>query len=186
VKVARVGSTFAGHWIEDSALACDHPRAGRLDRYTRLAVAAAQTLVQGAHPELGIFLASEWGSFGANADHWAGIASGAPASPLVFPATVPSAAAGEVAISLGAMGPNVTCVGDAASLIPLAHAAMRAGDCAAALVGVVEAWHPRMAALGLDWRTHDGACLVWLEPGWQPVFAPAPSALLAFAQAVGA
>lgn len=136
--------------------------------------------------DLGIFLTTEWGSFGANVDHWAAVSSGAPASPLIFPATVPSAAAGEVAIALGAMGPNVTMVGGAEALLPIARASLAANDCSAAIIGVVEAWHPRMAALGLDWKTHDGACFGLFTDRTLGAISVlmAPSALLAFAGAL--
>ena len=193
IRCARAGSSFAEHWIADADVVCNHPRAGRLDRYTRLAVSAAQALLAGApavaNPvDLGVFLASEWGSFAANADHWAVVSSGGVASPLIFPATVPSAAAGEVAMLLGAMGPNVTLVGGAEALVPIARASLAAGDCGAAIVGVVDAWHPRMAALGLDWHTHDGACLALFTAAsaWNVPFRPAPSALLAFSLALQA
>ena len=185
--IARVGSTFAQQWIADEAITCHHPRAGRLDRYTRLALSAAQALGPEAEEraDLGVFVASEWGSFGANTEHWSTICAGQPASPLVFPATVPSAAAGEVAIALGAMGPNVTLMGGAGALLQIARASIAAGECAMAIVGVVEAWHPRMAALGLDWRTHDGACLALFtaQSEWSLTLAPAGSALLAFSHA---
>ena len=170
-KVVRLGSSFMRDWVEEATLACSHPRAGRLDRYTRLALAAAQQLVPligelGAREGLGIFFASEFGCFGSNCEHLKTVRAGQAASPLVFPATVPSSAAGEVAMSLLAMGPNVTLTGGvevALQVWALARAALAAGDCEQALVGVVEAWHPRLAEFGLSFLSHDGACLALLE-----------------------
>jgi 3-oxoacyl-(acyl-carrier-protein) synthase len=148
-----------------------HARPGRLDRASRLALAAAQAVFTepvAERAKLGVWMVSQYGAFSANAEHWQlfmdkGIAG---VSPLVFPATVPSAAAAEIAIATGAMGPNVTLCGGplvALQLLKLARRALHAGVCDEALVGAVDGWHPLMAKLGLNEREIDGAVLVRLK-----------------------
>jgi 3-oxoacyl-(acyl-carrier-protein) synthase len=187
VKVARIGSAFSKAFVETSDIACRHPRAGRLDRYCRLAVSAAEALIASPalDPDLGIFIASQFACFGANAEHWKILSEGAPASPLIFPATAPSAAAGEIATAILAMGPNVTLVGSAEDVWQTARSAIAAGDCTQAICGVVEAWHPRLTELGASWQTHDGACLALISAADPPLgFGSAPSALLSFSAAL--
>jgi 3-oxoacyl-(acyl-carrier-protein) synthase len=187
MRIARIGSAFSRAFIETGDLACRHPRAGRLDRYCRLAVSAAEALIASPvlDPALGIFIASQFACFGANAEHWKILSEGAPASPLIFPATAPSAAAGEIATAILAMGPNVTLVGSAAEIWQTARSAIAAGDCTQAICGVVEAWHPRLTELGASWQTHDGACLALISASDPALtFAVAPSALLSFSGAL--
>ncbi len=189
MKVTRIGSAFSGTFIETGDIACRHPRAGRLDRYCRLAVSAAEALIASAAIDtaLGVFIASQVACFGANAEHWKILVEGAPASPLIFPATAPSAAAGEIATAILAMGPNVTLVGGAEEIWQMARSAIAAGDCSQAICGVVEAWHPRLTELGATWQTHDGACLALISANDPPLaFSAAPSALLAFSNALAA
>ena len=120
-----------------------HPRPGRLDRPSRLLLSAAQKAMPAPPGDSGVFVATEHGAFAANAEHWGHVlASGLSAvSPLIFPATVPSAPAGEVAIALPAMGPNVTLCGfsSARQIVRMARRALRDGECDGAYVAVVTA-----------------------------------------------
>ena len=168
MKLATYGSVFGDAWLDEPLV--DHPRAGRLDRAARLAHAALARLSLVALPGLGVFIGSEWGSFAANVEHADALFSRGPShvSPLTFPATVPSAVTAELAMTLGVNGPQVTVVAPVSQLVDrllaTVRASLQAGDCEQALVGVVEAWHPRMAALGLQRDSVDGAVLAWGEP----------------------
>lgn len=172
VSVARVGYVYG---VPDPEVA--HARPGRLDRPSRLALAAAQRVFAepiAERPRLGIWVVSQYGAFAANADHWQGfLARGiAGVSPLVFPATVPSAAAAEIAIATGAMGPNVTLCGGpsaAAALLSLAAAALHDGSCDEALVCAVDGFHPRLAALGLAEASIDAAVVARIVRGGSPI-----------------
>lgn len=161
-----------------------HARPGRLDRPSRLALSAAQQVFKepaGERPRLGVWIVSQYGAFAANADHWQMFLSKGTAgvSPLVFPATVPSAAAAEIAIAVGAMGPNVTLCGGpraAVDLFGLACDAIASGVCDEALVGAVDGWHPRLAALGFSEATIDGCVVARIGRGAQvPALAALPA-----------
>ena len=163
MKVARTGARFG---IPSPEVV--HGRPGRLDRASRLALAAAQQVFKEPlieRPRLGVWIVSQYGAFSANAEHWRlflarGIAG---VSPLVFPATVPSAAAAEIAIATGAMGPNVTLCGGpsvASQVLSLARSAILSGVVDEAIVGAVDGFHPKMLELGLQESAIDGAVVV--------------------------
>ena len=163
---ARVGAIYG-----KTDVVVVHARAQRLDRASRLALAAAQQVAALADAaDCGVFVLTRFGAIAANAEHWSKFKGGGigAVSPLIFPSTVPSAAAAEVAIALQAMGPNFTLCGDA-SLIPelwrLAEDALAIGDCTHALVGAVDGWHPVLERFGLKESDVDGACFALLGPG---------------------
>ncbi len=168
LSVAKSGTMFGRRDPE-----VVHPRAQRLDRASRIALSAAQEALAVAEvsgAELGVFVITRFGAFAANAEHWQRFASGglSAVSPLVFPATVPSAAAGEIAIATGAMGPNITLCGGHRSLPELWHmaeAALRTGDCRHALVAAVDGWHEQLGAYGLTPECVDGACVALCSAG---------------------
>jgi 3-oxoacyl-(acyl-carrier-protein) synthase len=176
IRTGFAGARFhGGELAELAAIRVEHPRAARLDRYCRLALSAAQGAVDRAardahneRPDLGVFVASQLGCFGANVDHQRrlheqGVRG---VSPLVFPATVPSAAAAEIAIAFGALGPNVTLTGGAESAAGILRLGLRSlldGECRAALIGVADAWHERLAELGFEPGCIDGAAFIYLS-----------------------
>jgi 3-oxoacyl-(acyl-carrier-protein) synthase len=167
--VAQLGEVYGKAYIEEVPVV--HARAQRLDRASRLALSCAQALVSEigiSGPDMGVFVLTRFGAIAANAEHWQKYESGGlPAvSPLIFPATVPSAAAAEVAIALSAMGPNVTLCGDMQALPALwlmAEDALRAEDCRVALVGFVDGWHASLSGFGLTRKEVDGASFVALS-----------------------
>jgi hypothetical protein len=90
-----------------------NPRLARLDRATLSALVAASLLLErGAHPAA-LFVAVEDGSASADRAFWATarIRGGADASPTLFAATLPSAVAGELAMTFGLRGPCVVTSG---------------------------------------------------------------------------
>jgi hypothetical protein len=100
-------------WGAASIADDDHAAANRrLDRYSRLALAAATAALRDADlapatldgERVAIVLGSALGSYEANAQHRDLVAQEQP-SPRVFAATLPSTPVGEIAIRLGARGP---------------------------------------------------------------------------------
>jgi 3-oxoacyl-[acyl-carrier-protein] synthase II len=105
-------------------------RLGRLDRYSRLALCAADAAVHdaGLDPSrwaaerVGVVLGTTLGCYEANAHHRAALDAGEP-SPRLFSATLASAPVGEIAIHLAARGPQLALAqGVDAPLVALAEA----------------------------------------------------------------
>lgn len=89
-------------------------RFGRLDLFSKLALAAVETLqleIPGKnirHPDMGISLGSQFGSFEVDVNFMRSKKGAGGGSPILFPYTLPSTAIGEIAIRYRIMGPN-TC-----------------------------------------------------------------------------
>lgn len=157
--VGRAGLCFG---VEPSVV---HARPQRLDRASLLALAAAQQVLTAPEREdlsLGVAVLTEWGAFSANAEHWLRVRDVGPAqaSPLVFPATVPSAAAAELAIAFSAMGANVTECGGAAdwpAFVAGAQALVAAGAVHRLIVCAVDGGHPALTHYGVAEQAVDGA-----------------------------
>jgi hypothetical protein len=132
-----------------------NPRLERLDRPTLSALVAAH-LVQreGGAPDA-LLVAVDEGSAAADRAYWATARAhgGAHASPMLFTATLPSAVAGELAMTFGLRGPCVVLTGPGA------------------FVGGVDAVAGR-AALG------GGPCLIVHLTGWDADGAGEASAFL--------
>jgi len=167
IFAACVGAAFVERHSDDIPI--HHPRAGRLQRYERLALCASQHALPAESlnnsETFAVVVASEHGCFGANIEHATALKNGgmAAVSPLLFPATVPSCAASEVAISLKANGPNYTLIGGAEivyTAFDLTLSLLRR-EATHVLLGVVDAWHPGLAVFGATPQTHDGACFLY-------------------------
>jgi 3-oxoacyl-[acyl-carrier-protein] synthase III len=137
-------------WGAASIVDDDHAAADRrLDRYSRLALAAATAALR--HAELSpsaldgervaIVLGSTLGSYEANAQHRDLLAQEQP-SPRVFAATLPSTPVGEIAIRLGARGPLLALaqgVGSDLAALDQARRLLLAGRADLVLAGVCDA-----------------------------------------------
>jgi 3-oxoacyl-[acyl-carrier-protein] synthase II len=145
-------------------------RAARVERVTRLALAASGGALEAAgllatagapRPGIGVVLGTAFGCFATNAAYQRGLAERGPAgaSPRLFAATVANAAAGEVAIAYRLGGPSVTLTAGAASgVVALGHARalVAAGRADALVAGGCDAGGDALA----DWIAAGG-----LEPG---------------------
>ena len=132
-------------------------RPGRLDRYARLAVAAAWAALEDAGVDpgswegdrVGVVLGSALGCYETNLAFRDSLAAGEP-SPRLFAATLPSTPVGEIAIALGARGPQLALAqGLCAELAALALGGswLRAGRADLVLAGVSEALPEPLRAL---------------------------------------
>jgi 3-oxoacyl-[acyl-carrier-protein] synthase II len=101
-----------------------------MDRYTRLALLAAEAAVQDAGLDpatwpregVAVIVASALGCYESNAEFRASLAAGEP-SPRAFAATLPSTPAGEIAIHFRAAGPQLAFAqGAGTELLALAEA----------------------------------------------------------------
>ena len=97
------------------------PRFGRLDLQSRLALLAVASLKINfggfARDRTGICLAASAGSLTTDFNFWQGRDSVGGPSPTLFAYTLPSSAAGEIAIHFGLTGPNLCFVGDDKNLL---------------------------------------------------------------------
>ena len=89
-------------------------RFGRLDLLSKSALAAVEMLqlaipaIEVTHPDMGISLGTQFGSFEVDAGFFRSKKGPGGGSPLLFPYTLPSTSIGEIAIRYRVMGPN-TC-----------------------------------------------------------------------------
>jgi len=91
------------------------PRLPRLDRPTLAALVAAHLALEGAAAPASLVVAVEEGSAAADRAFWATARGkgGVEASPMLFAATLPSAVAGELAMTFALRGPCVVVAGPA-------------------------------------------------------------------------
>ena len=108
------------------------PRFGRLDLQSQLAllaVAALKVDFASSPPDrTGICLAASAGSLSTDIHFWKGRHNVGGPSPTLFAYTLPSAAAGEIAIHFRLTGPNLCFVGDDRMLLPEGAALIRRGE----------------------------------------------------------
>jgi len=108
------------------------PRFGRLDLQSRLAllaVASLQVDFAASPPDrTGICLAASAGSLSTDILFWKGRHDAGGPSPTLFAYTLPSAAAGEIAIHFRLTGPNLCFVGDDRMLLPEGAGLIRRGE----------------------------------------------------------
>jgi beta-ketoacyl synthase-like protein len=120
-----------GHVTNDAGLRLERvPRLARMDRYTRLALAATDAAVRDAgldpatwnRERVAVLVASTLGCYESNAEFRASLQAGEP-SPRAFAATLPSTPAGEIAIAFRAAGPQLAFAqGRGSELLALAEA----------------------------------------------------------------
>ena len=107
------------------------PRFGRLDLQSQLALLAVASLnvdFAALPPDrTGICLAASAGSLSTDVHFWKGRHGTGGPSPTLFAYTLPSAAAGEIAIHFRLTGPNLCFVGDDRMLLPEAAGLIRRG-----------------------------------------------------------
>jgi hypothetical protein len=97
------------------ALLPTHGRLGQLGRGTVAALVAVRIALQDGARPVSLVVVAQDGSLDADRSFWqtARDAGGAYASPMLFPATLPSSAAGEIARAFDVRGPCVVLAGDA-------------------------------------------------------------------------
>jgi len=107
-------------------------RFGRLDLQSQLALLAVASLNVDftAQPpdRIGICLAASAGSLSTDINFWNGRNGTGGPSPTLFAYTLPSAAAGEIAIHFRLTGPNLCFVGDDKIVLPEGADLIRRGD----------------------------------------------------------
>ncbi|MER8041248.1 beta-ketoacyl-[acyl-carrier-protein] synthase family protein [Streptomyces sp. NPDC094032] len=133
--------------------------ARRMDRFIRFALVAARRAVADAGLDrrdwdadrVGVVLGVGSNSLSTYVTEFGHLGAGRPerVSPLALPRSVPSMAAGEVAIDLGVRGPNFTTASACASgatAIGVARDLLRSGTCDIVLAGGSESARSRMTA----------------------------------------
>ncbi|MDX3309721.1 beta-ketoacyl-[acyl-carrier-protein] synthase family protein [Streptomyces sp. ME08-AFT2] len=133
--------------------------ARRVDRFIQFALVAARRAVADAGLDrrtweaerVGVVLGVGSNSLSAYVTEFGHLGAGRPerVSPLALPRSVPSMAAGEVAIDLGVRGPNFTTASACASgatAIGVARDLLRSGTCDIVLAGGSESARSRMTA----------------------------------------
>ncbi|MEV7198116.1 beta-ketoacyl-[acyl-carrier-protein] synthase family protein [Streptomyces sp. NPDC093510] len=133
--------------------------ARRVDRFIQFALVAARRAVADAGLDrrtweaerVGVVLGVGSNSLSAYVTEFGHLGAGRPGrvSPLALPRSVPSMAAGEVAIDLGVRGPNFTTASACASgatAIGVARDLLRSGTCDIVLAGGSESARSRMTA----------------------------------------
>lgn len=143
----------------DAAAELGRSLARRVDRFVHFALVAARRAVADAALDPGTWPAERVGvvlGVGSNSlstyvTEFCHLGAGRPerVSPLALPRSVPSMAAGEVAIDLGAQGPNFTTASACASgatAIGVARDLLRSGTCDIVLAGGSESACSRMTA----------------------------------------
>jgi len=162
----------------------DKPRAGRLDRLSRLFLAASYRAVGAAglhladedRERVGLSFGTGLGCLLTNAEYNEKIVAAGPsaASPRLFAYTVSSAAAGEVSIALGIRGANVTMhAGFAAGVqaIGYAYDLLQAGKADVVLAGGADALGPAVVRGLADMhllRSRPAAPFEDAVPGFEP------------------
>ena len=158
--VHRLGAATAAGLVDDAALApWLHPlKARRMGRPSRLAVAAAQMAVADAgigdeaFDAVGVVLATSYGpaSFTERLLQQVFLEEPTAASPALFTESVANAPAAQIALTLGARGPNVTVTQrEAGPALALTQAArmLRTGRARRVLVGAVDEVSPVLHAV---------------------------------------
>lgn len=143
----------------DPAAELGRPLARRLDRFIQFALVAARRAVADASLDpggwpaerVGVVLGVGSNSLSTYVTEFGHLGAGRPerVSPLALPRSVPSMAAGEVAIDLGARGPNFTtssACASGATAIGVARDLLRSGTCDIVLAGGSESALSRMTA----------------------------------------
>ncbi|MCA6091847.1 beta-ketoacyl-[acyl-carrier-protein] synthase family protein [Streptomyces sp. SCA3-4] len=143
----------------DAAAELGRSLARRVDRFIHFALTAARRAVDDAALDTGTWPAERVGvvlGVGANSlstyvTEFGHLGADRPVrvSPLALPRSVPSMAAGEVAIDLGARGPNFTtssACASGATAIGVARDLLRSGTCDIVLAGGSESARSRMTA----------------------------------------
>ncbi|MGC0334692.1 3-oxoacyl-[acyl-carrier-protein] synthase II [Streptomyces sp. SAI-170] len=133
--------------------------ARRVDRFIQFALVAARRAVADARLDrrsweaerVGVVLGVGSNSLSTYVTEFGHLGAGRPerVSPLALPRSVPSMAAGEIAIDLGARGPNFTTASACASgatAIGVARDLLRSGTCDIVLAGGSESARSRMTA----------------------------------------
>ncbi|RLV04584.1 3-oxoacyl-ACP synthase [Streptomyces griseocarneus] len=160
----------------DAAAELGRPLARRVDRFIQFALVAARRAVTDAGlatggplgERVGVVLGVGSNCLSTYVTEFGHLGAGRPerVSPLALPRSVPSMAAGEVAIDLGAQGPNFTTAGACASgtiALGVARDLLRSGTCDIVLAGGSESGRSRMAVTcftrmrALSRRTDDPA-----------------------------
>jgi 3-oxoacyl-(acyl-carrier-protein) synthase len=107
-------------------------RFGRLNLQSQLSLLAVESLnldFNGmARERTGICLATSAGSLSTDVNFWQGRNGTGGPSPTLFAYTLPSAAAGEIAIHFKVTGPNLCFVGDGQIVLPEAFDLIRRGE----------------------------------------------------------
>lgn len=139
-------------------VAARNPRLPRLDRATLSALVAVHLLLEDGADPGALFVAADDGCAAADRAYWTAARSrgGADASPLLFASTLPSAVAGEIAMTFALRGPCVVVAGAGATSVPAIRT--RRGDDRPCL-------HVRVRGWGAD---GDGESLATLVPAIPP------------------
>jgi 3-oxoacyl-[acyl-carrier-protein] synthase II len=161
----------------DAAAELGRPLARRVDPFIRFALVAARRAVADAGladgrplgERVGVVLGVGSNCLSTYVTEFTHLGSGRPerVSPLALPRSVPSMAAGEVAIDLGAQGPNFTTASACASgatALGVARDLLRSGSCDIVLAGGSESGRSRMTVtcftrMGALSRRRDDAAL---------------------------
>ncbi len=124
-------------------------RFGRLDLQSQLALLAVASLrvdFSALPPaRTGICLVASAGSLATDVNFWNGRHGGGGPSPTLFAYTLPSAAAGEIAIHFKLTGPNLCFVGDSQIALPEAADLTRRGEADACVCVFCEVVSPECA-----------------------------------------
>ncbi|MEU3839068.1 beta-ketoacyl-[acyl-carrier-protein] synthase family protein [Streptomyces sp. NPDC028635] len=141
----------------DAAAELGRPLARRVDRFIQFALVAARRAVTDAGlgpgplgERVGVVLGVGSNCLSTYVTEFGHLGAGRPerVSPLALPRSVPSMAAGEVAVDLGAQGPNFTTASACASgatALGVARDLLRSGTCDVVLAGGSESGRSRMA-----------------------------------------
>ncbi|MFF5760624.1 beta-ketoacyl-[acyl-carrier-protein] synthase family protein [Streptomyces longwoodensis] len=143
----------------DAAAELGRSSARRVDRFVHFALLAARRAVADAGLDpaswpaerVGVVLGVGSNSLSSYPAEFGHLGAGRPerVSPLALPRSVPNMAAGEVAIDLGAQGPNFTtssACASGATAIGVARDLLRSGTCDVVLAGGSESGRSRMTA----------------------------------------
>ena len=150
------------------------PRFGRLDLQSQLALLAVASLkVDFAPDRTGICLAASAGSLSTDIHFWKGRHAVGGPSPTLFAYTLPSAAAGEIAIHFRLTGPNLCFVGDDRMLLSEAAGLIRRGEADGCVCVFCEVISADCAAV-ISGPPVATACAIFLKRGeglrgWQEI-----------------
>ena len=126
-------------------------RFGRMDLASQLALRAVEPLAGGfdslGRDRIAIVLAAQASSLSTDVEYWKSRdATGGP-SPTLFTYTLPSAAAGEIAIRHRLTGPNLCFVGSGLEVLPEAAELIRRGEADACVCVYVKAISTDLAGI---------------------------------------
>jgi 3-oxoacyl-(acyl-carrier-protein) synthase len=126
-------------------------RFGRLDLQSRLALLAVASLQinfgELPRDRIGIVLGTSAGSLTTDVNFWNGRNDAGGPSPTLFAYTLPSAAAGEIAIHFGLTGPDLCFVGDHKLLLPEAAGLIHSGKVGGCVCVFCEVVSPELAKI---------------------------------------